>query len=321
MKRAFACADDDHQPSPGRRSASQTSASSRPVDHGLSPEQSQILARRLQCDLKDVVVETLGYIFNSRASRGCSLSCSDVVELWDSLHESHKNRDPNTLEARYLILGANPRYPKHVTVSTNQLSQVTRAICNFIKQRQPSFSFTTLSLRLNCDKPPHRDMRNGPGLSFIQLLEPVEGGGIWIADPNGAVTREVHGQRVRGNNIECFQVPLLLDARRKLHATEPWIGNRRLLLTAWSVLNVSNNPELVTLLQDEYGFPVSCPTLAPQPSQQSLRTALQNSVQNASRSALTLQGNTIVQDVNSQDAPETVDSREVQSPPRRWDAP
>ena len=310
MKRAFDCAEDDHQPSPGRRCAPQTSASPRPVDHGLSPEQSQILARRLQCDLKDVVVETLGYIFNSRASRGCSLTCSDVAELWDSLHDSHKNRDPNTPEARYLILGANPRFPKHVTVSTNQLSQVTRAICTFIEQRQPSFSFTTLSLRLNCDKPPHRDMRNGPGLSFIQLLEPVEGGGIWIADPNGTVTREVHGQRVRGNNVECFRVPLLLDARRKLHATEPWTGNRRLLLTAWSVLTVPRNPELV-----------GCPAPSPQHSQQSLRTALQNSVQNACRSALTLQGSTIVQDVDSQDAPEAVDSQDVQSSPHRGTAP
>ena len=289
--------------------------SPRPEEHGLSPEQSHCLARRLQCDSRDVVAETLGYILNSRATRGCHLSRGDIVELWDSLQEAHKTKDSNTPSAQFIVLGVNPRFPKHVTIATNHLAQVTRALCTFVKQQQPSFSFTTLSLRLNCDKPPHRDIRNGPGLSFIQSLEPVEGGGIWIADSAGTVEREVHGQVVKGTNVECFRAPLLLDARRRLHATEPWVGARRLLLTAWSVLNVPRNRDLVTQLTEEYGFPVSHQPPDEPTNQQSLRTAFQRSVQNTTRGGLMLQGSCIVQEVDSQDNGSPSDDAVPQDPP------
>ena len=229
--------------------------SPKPEDHGLDPQQAQILCSRLHCERKDVVAETLAYILDCRVSRGVQLLKEDLTELWDSLHESHKVRDGASKSSRFIVLGANPRIPQQVTVATQHLKYVTRALCHFVKQRNPDFCFTTVSIRLNCDKPPHRDTRNGPGGSFILLLEQVEGGEVWIADALGDVYRDVHGQRIPGVNVDCSNQPLLLDARKKLHATAPWKGKRRLLLTAWTVLNVPQNRELAEELRRDYEFP------------------------------------------------------------------
>ena len=169
MKRE--CPDDANVVPDTRRRTRGTSCheppSCKPEDHGLTSEQSRLLSSRLQCDHKDVVAETLGYILNCRSSRDCQILREDVVEIWDSLHDCHKTREASNPKARFVVLGANPRLPHSVTNATTQLQQCTRALCAFIKQQQPEYSFTTLSLRLNCDKPPHRDTRNGFGCSFF----------------------------------------------------------------------------------------------------------------------------------------------------------
>ena len=278
--------------------------SPKPEDHGLTAEQIEILSRRLQCDARDVAVETLGYILNCRVNRGCLLQREDIVELWDSLIDCHKTREPSNtaLRPRFIVLGANPRMPQTTTIATSQLPQCTRALCSFIKQLAPNFLFSTLSIRMNCDKPPHRDTRNGPGMSFILSLERVEGGGIWVADAQGTVFREVHGQKVAGINKDCYDFPLLLDARRKLHATEPWVGPRRLLLTAWTVMNAGQAPDLSQQLISRFGFPLPSPSVAEARTQQSLEASFSNSVQNAASSSLMLQGNQVIQDVDMLDS-------------------
>ena len=294
---------DGHRP---HNHALRTSASTKPEDHGLNPEQACILSSRLQCDVKDVVAETLGYVLGCRVSRGCLLNKEDIVELWDSLQDCHKTRDPASSNGRFLILGANPRYPQAVTVATTQLPHFTRSLCNFVKQQSPNYTFTTVSIRLNCDKPPHRDTRNGAGLSFIQLLEQVEGGEVWVADPMGTVHMEVHGQQIAGTLMSCFPEPLLLDARRKLHATAPWTGARRLLLTAWSVINVAQHEGLCKLLCRSYGFPLEASSPSRSMIQQSLQASFRRSVQNTTNSSLMLQGNNVIQDLEA----ETVDDED-----------
>ena len=260
--------------------------SPKPEDHGLTEEQIEILSRRLCCDARDVVVETLGYILNCRVSRGCLLQKEDIVELWDSLLDRHKTREPSnaTLRSRFIVLGANPRLPHSVTIATTQLPQITRALCSFIKQMAPDLPFSTLSIRMNCDKPPHRDTRNGPGMSFILSLEKIEGGGIWVADAQGPVFREVHGQKIAGFNQDCYDFPLLLDARRKLHATEPWVGPRRLLLTAWMVINAAQSKNLSQQLS-QCGFSLPAPSFTEASTQQSLEASFSSSVQNAASSS------------------------------------
>ena len=278
-----------------------TNTSTKPEDHGLSPEQASILSRRLQCNEKDVVVETLGYILGCRASRGCLLTKPDLVELWDSLQDCHKTRDPSSASGRFLVLGVNPRSPQTVTVATDQLPNLVKALCHFIKQQSPNYTFTTMSLRLNCNKPPHRDTRNGAGLSFIQLLEPLQGGEVWVADPMGTVHMEVHGHQVAGTLMSCYATPLLLDARRKLHATAPWTGTRRLLLTAWSVINVTQHKELCRRLCNGYGFPLVASSPPQTLTQESLPASFRRSVQNTANSSLMLEGSNVVQDLETAD--------------------
>ena len=130
------------------------------------------------------------------------------------------------------------------------------------------------------------------------LLEQVEGGEVWIADACGDVYRDVHGQRIPGVNVDCYHQPLLLDARKKLHATAPWKGKRRLLLTAWTVLHAPHNLELAEELSRDYGFRIPAVPVPPSPATQlTLQSAFRQSVQHTSSEGFLLRGSVIVQDL------------------------
>ena len=107
------------------------------------------------------------------------------------------SKDDTNKEARLLILGLNPRQPTVTTVATHSLPNLTRLISTYVSTLCPNLTFTTLSLRLNADKGPHRDLGNSSDPGCIQVLTPeTVGGNLWIADVKGNVSQWVVGCRV-----------------------------------------------------------------------------------------------------------------------------
>ena len=66
----------------------------------------------------------------------------------------------------------------------------------------------------------------------------------------------LHGVKVQGKIIDCSTKPFMFPSKAKLHATEPWSGDRRIVLVAWCTLSLDYH--LCNCLKDDYGFPTPC---------------------------------------------------------------
>ena len=230
-----------------------------PSNFDLTTEDLRILASKLQVEQKVALAETLAYSATCKLSRGEHVDTTALLEVWDSIPDSLKTRDRHIPEARIIILGVNPRNPQAFTTATHALPHTTKLLARYISLHAPDFHFACISLRLNADKGPHRDMNNSCEPSSIQVLTKSDSGGnMWIADPSGTVPMQVHGSEVQGRIEECHTKPLLFESKNRLHATEPWRGDRRLALVAWTPL--SRSPTLLDLLTTEFNFPRQPPT-------------------------------------------------------------
>ena len=241
-----------------------------PSHFDLKPEDLKTLATKLQVAQRVALAETLSYSATCRMNRGEQVDSTNLLEIWDAIPESLKMRDRQLPEARIIILGINPRNPQTCTTATHTIPHTTKLLAKYINQQAPDLHFACISLRLNADKGPHRDMNNSNELSFIQVLTKTSSGGnIWIADPSGTVPMQVHGSEVRGKIAECHAKPLLFESKTKLHATEPWEGDRRLALVAWTPL--ARGQSTLDMLTTDFGFPLNKPpkTIEPQSLRQS----------------------------------------------------
>ena len=243
-----------------------------PQQFGLTEDDVRRLASRLGVSNLCALPETLAYVAHRKLHRCEDVPKSSLVEIWDSIDESMKQRDKKNKEARLLIVGANPRNPDICTAATQELPNTTKALCAFIHQLVPHAQFNVVSIRANADKGPHRDLNNGPEDSFIFVIEePKEGGNLWIAASGGSYNMRIHGSVVPGNILNCTANPLTFPSKSKLHATEPWIGDRRITLVAWCTLHLDRT--LCSRLQEDYGFP-SLTRLRPAAPQLSLTQSL-----------------------------------------------
>ena len=212
-----------------------------PSEYGLQKDHVCALANRLGVDKRVALAETLAHCTIRKHQRGESLLRTDLVEAWDALPDYILSKDEVNKEARLLILGLNPRKPTVTTVATHSLPNLTQLICTYVVTLCPKLTFTTLSLRLNADKGPHRDLGNSSDLGCIQVLTPeTVGGNLWIADVKGDVLQWVHGSRVPGRIVECHAAPFQFNSKHTLHATEAWTGPRRIVLTAWTVMSAQD---------------------------------------------------------------------------------
>ena len=97
--------------------------------------------------------------------------------------------------------------------------------------------------------PPHRDVRNGPGNSYIFSLLPTNGGHLWLSDPAGTEKIQHEGQTLVGRTVDIQQSPQLFNARATLHATTPWEGDNRLVLVAFTTSHAPYSSALVASLK------------------------------------------------------------------------
>ena len=156
-----------------------------------------------------------------------------------------------------MLFGASPRSSTRLLNGTHVHPQLLDMLVSFVRQHAPQFVFTTIALRLDSQRPPHRDIRNGPFSTFFQVLTEISrGGGLWIADTSGQSFRRHNGHSVPGISFQAQTSPVIFDARRRLHATEPWTGEPRLVIIAWTVIHFNTLEASIKSELRERRFPL-----------------------------------------------------------------
>ena len=211
-----------------------------PDETDLDDQTTSILAKALKVDPRYVPAEALAYSLLCKHRRGQAISKDDVVEIWDTVPPHLKYSDPKGGPGKYILFGAHPRKHDQITNPSQLLPHCTELCVRYIQQTHPAFEFSTFALRLNMRTPPHRDMRNGSDASYIQCLSKVEGGGLWVFDPAGQVEIQHLDQTLKGTVYDIHEQPVIFEARSKLHATMPWVGESRLVLVAFATLHAMN---------------------------------------------------------------------------------
>ena len=99
-----------------------------------------------------------------------------------------------------------------------------------LRQRFPDQVFSSLGVFVNIQTAMHRDSRNAAHPNLLLALSSFSGGQVWCESPAGTVTRLVQGVPTAGVLLDVAVSPQVLDARRCFHCTEPWEGNRVVLV-------------------------------------------------------------------------------------------
>ena len=193
------------------------------------------IANALGVDLSVAPIETLAYTIICKANRGELMTKAQLLELWDALPRKLIQKDKNTPEGCIAVFGANPRNTSILTNAAIQLPNVYEVLRTFVTQCDATFRFSCICIRQNGCREPHRDTRNLGSSLVIALTEHENGGGLWLADPDGPVTQIHQGLRVPGV-IQHLDRPFRFSARSRLHATQPWKEPRRVVLVAFTPL-------------------------------------------------------------------------------------
>ena len=213
-------------------------------DDASTENKMTIISRALGVDRRLADSELLAFVTNKQVSRlNAQISRATILEIWSCIPSTFKvngrPRDvPSSSTPRVILVGANPRSASTLLSGTRTHPQLTRLVVTYIRQVQPEFLFTTFAIREDLPREPHRDVRNGPGGTFFQTLNDVQGGGLWIAHNDGDAERIHNNKKIRGFYLEARQKPVIFDARRFLHASGVWDKNEeRIVLIAWTVIH------------------------------------------------------------------------------------
>ena len=216
-------------------SQSQSPASPHSPSQEHEQETWRIIARSLGVDLAVAPLETLAYTLLCKHQRNELLTKSQILEMWEALPKRFVYRDKNTEGGLIAIFGANPRNTSALTTVTHQLPHVYQALRAFVTQCVPGFKCSCICLRQNGSRLPHRDIKNIGDSMVVALTPHVNGGGLWIADSEGDVFQLLQGRRIPGR-VQDLQEPYVFSARTHLHATQPWVEDRRVVVVAFTPL-------------------------------------------------------------------------------------
>ena len=233
-------------------------------------DQLHLLSRALQVDSRLVESELLGFTLVKKSEGSThNLARNDILDAWNTIpktlaiHPNPQSATASQTSPCVIYSGASPRSSSCLLNGTYGHPHLTRLVTSFIRSNCPQFCFTTFSIREELSREPHRDARNGPCGTYFQVLSQVRGGGLWIAHKRGEVQRVHNGSLVWGFDLEAKNDPVIFDARRCLHASQPWDSSdvvKRVVLIAWTVIHIRTMPESMRQELQELGFPV--PTLA-----------------------------------------------------------
>ena len=152
---------------------------------------------------------------------------------------------------RSFYAGAWSRGPlKGLTKTMRTHPNTTALLANVIRALDASFCFTSVTLALNIQSPPHKDAQNNK--EHDNLLLPCSrwtGGQLWLQDPEGSIALCHDGPL--GKFLET-DAPTRFHPH-SLHATAPWSGDR-LVLIGYHANHVQQLPSEDYLKLLFYGF-------------------------------------------------------------------
>ncbi|CAE7730942.1 unnamed protein product, partial [Symbiodinium necroappetens] len=90
--------------------------------------------------------------------------------------------------------------------------------------------FSSLGVFLNVQAEMHKDSRNGSHPNLLLALSSFTNGQVWTEDAAGTIFREVRGVFKPGRLLPVADSPQRLMAHQCYHQTEPWTGERLLLV-------------------------------------------------------------------------------------------
>ena len=110
----------------------------------------------------------------------------------------------------------------------------TKLLCRLF----PGFRFTSLAVFVNVQTSMHKDIYNDAFPNLVVALSDFKHGAIWQEDPTGPVQRSVQGVLRSGVLLDVAKAPVLLMPTTCFHASEPWEG-QRVVLVGFSVRHFS----------------------------------------------------------------------------------
>ena len=89
-----------------------------------------------------------------------------------------------------------------VRSSTLKFRETAKAMCAYVKQLFPAFTFGTVGLFRDVCAVPHRDSNNEASTdNAIAALSSFEEGGLWMEDPEGDTAMDFKGKEVMGVRV------------------------------------------------------------------------------------------------------------------------
>ncbi|CAE7228052.1 unnamed protein product [Symbiodinium sp. CCMP2592] len=110
-------------------------------------------------------------------------------------------------------------------------------------QELSDFTFCSISLNLNVKTEVHRDVNNDDADNLVLAVTTFSGGHIWVQSESGGHVLPVNGSLVPGDLYDVSAAPVRFYARKRLHCTMPWTGDR-LVLILFSGGDVAQLPSL-----------------------------------------------------------------------------
>ena len=182
---------------------------------------------------------------------------ADCLHLFDLLPKAQL-RDHVDQAGDKFLCGSFRRGGIHGVLSaTREFPLSTAALVAFVKSINPDFSFSSIALHRNVPTSCHKDTNNFTDHNLVCALSSFADGQVWVQDSGGTALRSHAGVQVAGTLHE-IALPAnyaIIPARRCLHSTEPWSGDRLVLIAyAGGDHNVMSAADKTFL--SELGFPL-----------------------------------------------------------------
>ena len=150
--------------------------------------------------------------------------------------------------------------------NSRRFPMACRVFASFVRELDPSFHFTSLSLLCNVRTTPHVDSNNAPLPNLIAGISDFSGGQVLLECASGKKRIKTGDVSIPAVALEVAGTHAIFDAYRLRHETASWTG-RRLVLVAFSVRQVERlSTHDMSVLREQQFLPcmdVHCSTDVP----------------------------------------------------------